>query len=206
MQGERVSTRLYTLPTDVITHALSCAIHCRHSRHSGRNGQSLMHALPPPTLKHAQQQKNGAPSRQNRLRHSPCLSHCPCPCPFPRLCPFPRSRPFPRLCPFSRLHPFPRLCPFPRSYPFPCPHPSPCPRPSPCLVHTCPLSQRTRPGRITPIIPIPPYPSPFIPLLREPLWLLLIIPLTRFQLTHTHHKCKLEIGRIIKNYIIHQVT
>src|SRR5713226_1657122 len=80
------------------------------------NGQSPMHALLPPTLKHAQQQKNGAPSRQNRLRHSPCLIHCPRPCPFPRLSPSPRSRPFPRLCPFSRLHPFPRLCPFPRSY------------------------------------------------------------------------------------------
>src|SRR5713226_3376187 len=72
------------------------------------NGQSPMHALPPPTLKHMQQQKNGVPSRQNHLRHSPCPSHCPCPRPFPR------------------PHPFPRLCPFPRSHPFPRPHPSPC--------------------------------------------------------------------------------
>src|SRR5229473_6130133 len=75
------------------------------------NGQSPMHALPPPTLKHVQQQKNGAPSRQNHLHHSPCLSHCPCPHPFPRLCPFPPSRPFPLLCPFPRLRPFPPPCP-----------------------------------------------------------------------------------------------
>src|SRR5258708_22165629 len=59
------------------------------------NGQSPMHALPPPTLKHAQQQKNGVPSRQNCLRHSPCLSHCPCTRPLPRLSPFPLTSPLP---------------------------------------------------------------------------------------------------------------
>src|SRR5260370_37715521 len=75
------------------------------------NGQSPMHTLPLPTLEHAQQQKNGAPSRQNCLHHSPCLSHCPCP----------------------RL--FPHLCPFPCSHPFPCPRTSPCPHTSPCPVH-----------------------------------------------------------------------
>src|SRR5216684_3385979 len=53
------------------------------------NGQSPMHALPLPTLEHAQQQKNRVPSRQNHLRHSPCLSHCPCPCPFPPPPPLP---------------------------------------------------------------------------------------------------------------------
>src|SRR5258708_32562696 len=71
------------------------------------NRQSPMHALPPPTLKHAQQQKNGVPSRQNRLRHSPCLSHCPCPRPFPRLCPFPPPPPFPPPGPFPPSRPFP---------------------------------------------------------------------------------------------------
>src|SRR5713226_7675778 len=81
------------------------------------NGQSPMHTLLPPTLKHAQQQKNGVPSRQNRLRHSPCLSHCPCPRPFPRLCPFPPPRPFPQPC-----------RPPPPS-PYPCPSPCPCPYP-----------------------------------------------------------------------------
>src|SRR5258708_31313506 len=59
------------------------------------NGQSLMHALPLPTLEHMQQQKNGAPSRQNHLHHSPCLSHSPCLPPFPPLPPFPSSPPFP---------------------------------------------------------------------------------------------------------------
>src|SRR5258708_22803212 len=65
------------------------------------NGQSPMHTLPPPTLKHVQQQKNGAPSRQNHLRHSPCPIHCPCPRPFPR--PHPFSPPFP----FPPHHPLP---------------------------------------------------------------------------------------------------
>ncbi len=90
---------------------------------------------------------------------------CPSHCPCPR--PFPHLRPFPHPRPFSHLHP------------------------SPCLSCTRPLSRRTRLG-CTHIIPIPPCPSPFIPILRE-LWLPLIIPLTHFRLTHTHHKCNLEI-------------
>src|SRR5258707_13363509 len=36
-----------------------------------------MYALLLPTLEHAQL-RNGAPSRQNPLHHSPCPSHCPC--------------------------------------------------------------------------------------------------------------------------------
>src|SRR5229473_10227 len=75
----------------------------------------------------------------------------------------------------------------------PCiPGPSPPRTPfSPCLARTRPLSQCTHLG-CTPIIPIPPCPSPFSPNLRESLWLPLIFPLTRFRLTHTHHKCYLE--------------
>src|SRR5216684_4425685 len=76
------------------------------------NGQSPMHALPPPTLKHAQQQKNGAPSRQNRLRHSPCLSQCPCPRPSPP----PRAPPPPPPPPPPRPPP-PPAPPPPRGRP-----------------------------------------------------------------------------------------
>src|SRR5258708_3513906 len=113
------------------------------------NRQSPMHTLLPLTLEHVQS-RNGVPSRQNPLRHSPCPSHCPYLCPFP------------------------------------------CLRPSLCPARTCPLSQHMYQGCTIPIIPIPLCPSPFIPILREPQWCPLIIPLTHFQLTHSHHKCSLD--------------
>jgi hypothetical protein len=75
----------------------------------------------------------------------------------------------------------------------PCPGPFPRLRPSPCPARTRPLPQRMRQGCTIPTISIPLCPSPFIPILREPQWRPLIIPLTRFRLTHTHHKCNLEI-------------
>src|SRR5216684_293092 len=62
------------------------------------NGQSPMHALLPPTLEHVQS-RNGAPSRQNPLRHSPCPSHCPCLHPFPHLRPSPCPA---HTCPLSQ--------------------------------------------------------------------------------------------------------
>src|SRR5713226_473762 len=118
-----------------------------------------MCTLVPPTLK-CTQSRNGVPSRQNPLYHSPYPNYCLCPCPFPHL------------------------------------------RPSPCLAHTCLLSQCMCQGCTIPIIPIPLCPSPFIPILREPQWCPLIIPLTHFQLTHSHHKCSLDNLWNKKHYII----
>src|SRR5258708_38030587 len=89
-----------------------------------------------------------------------------------------------------RQNPCPSHCPCPCL--FSCPHSFSHLHLFPCLACTHPLSRCMHLG-CTHIIPIPPCPSPFIPILREPLWLPLIIPLMRFQLTHTYHKCNLEI-------------
>src|SRR5229473_2107331 len=123
-----------------------------------RPSTSVSQIISVPLMTHMGQENNQA-NGQSPMRAllPPTLEHVqqrngapsrqnPCPSHCPCLHPFSHPRPFPHLHPFSHL------------------------RPSPCLSHTCLLSQCICLG-CTHIIPIPPCPSPFIPILRKPLWL-----------------------------------